>query len=333
MVKIFYISQKYEKLNLVYSIIIPVYNRPDELDELLQSLTQQTYSENFEVIVIEDGSILKSDKIVASYSKKLDIKYYFKENSGAGDSRNYGMERADGNYYIIFDSDCIIPFHYLDVVDNKLSKNYTDAFGGADSAHKSFSNLQKAINYSMTSFLTTGGIRGNKKSVNKFQPRSFNFGLSKKAFEDTGGFGDLKIGEDIALTLSLWEKKFKTQFIENAFVYHKRRTSLLQFYKQTYAFGLARPSLNKMFPGTAKITYWFPSVFLIAILGSLLLNIYGVDMLSKAFAIYFIALILDSMIKNKNLIVACLSLITSVIQFTGYGLGFIRGLTKAKFQL
>ena len=315
-------------MELNFSLIIPVYNRPNEIDELLQSLTRQTYSENFEVIVVEDGSTLKSDDIVSRYSEQLNIKYYFKENSGAGASRNYGMERAKGNYYIIFDSDCIIPSRYLEVVDNQLSQNYTDAYGGADNAHESFSNLQKAINYSMTSFLTTGGIRGQKKSVNKFQPRSFNFGISKEAFKSTGGFSDLKIGEDIALTLSLWEKNFETQFIEFAFVYHKRRTSLNQFYKQTYAFGKARPSLNKMFPGTAKITYWFPSVFIIAILVSLLLIFFGIYILSLVFAIYFLALIIDSLIKNKNLNVACLSLVTTVIQFLGYGLGFIKGIVN-----
>ncbi len=298
------------------------------MDELLQSLTEQSYLKSFEIIVVEDGSTLKSDTVVERYSELLNIKYFYKENSGAGASRNYGMQYANGNYFIIFDSDCIIPVQYLEVVDRQLSLKYSDAYGGADCAHESFTNLQKAINYSMTSFLTTGGIRGRKKSVNKFQPRSFNFGMSKRAFEDTGGFSDLKIGEDIALTLSLWAQKFETQFIENAFVYHKRRTSLFQFFKQTYAFGKARPSLNKMFPGTAKITYWFPTLFISTFLISLLLFAVGIKIFSLVFAIYFLLLLLDSFIKNKNLLVGFLSLGTTITQFTGYGLGFIRGLFK-----
>jgi glycosyltransferase involved in cell wall biosynthesis len=315
-------------LKLDFSIIIPVYNRPDELNELLDSLTRQTYSEKFEVIVVEDGSTLKSDAIVNDYAGQLDIKYHFKENSGAGASRNYGMKRAQGNYFVIFDSDCLIPSHYLTVVDKQLKKNFTDAYGGADKAHPSFSNLQKAINYSMTSFLTTGGIRGNKKSVNKFQPRSFNCGISKEAFQSTGGFSDMKIGEDIALTLSLWGKNYATQFIENAFVYHKRRTSLPQFYNQTLAFGKARPGLNRMFPGTARITYWFPSIFMIVFLSSIFLNFLGNGFMSLLFAIYFFALLVDAFIRNKNLPVAILSLVTTVVQFAGYGLGFLRGIMR-----
>jgi len=232
-------------MELQFSIIIPVYNRPQEMDELLQSLAKQTYAANFEVIVIEDGSTLKSDKVVLKYTSLLSVKYHFKENSGAGDSRNVGMQLASGNYFIIFDSDCIIPPHYLTSVAKMLVKNYTDAYGGADKAHKSFTTIQKAINYSMTSFLTTGGIRGNKKAVNKFQPRSFNLGISKKAFEITKGFSKMKVGEDIDLTFRLWKNNFKTQFIEEAYVYHKRRATFSQFFKQTFAFGTVRPLLNK----------------------------------------------------------------------------------------
>ena len=236
------------------------------MDELLQSLSVQTYSNKFEVIVVEDGSVIDSKKVVEQYFEKLDIKYLLKNNSGAGASRNFGMQNATGNYFIIFDSDCIIPSHYLEEVERALNFNYTDAYGGADTAHKSFTNIQKAINYSMTSLLTTGGIRGNKKVLNKFQPRSFNMGISKEAFEITKGFSEMKIGEDIDLTFKLWNYKFDTQFIQNAFVYHKRRVTFKQFFKQTFAFGQGRPFLNKKYPGSAKITYWFPTVFVLSFL-------------------------------------------------------------------
>lgn len=317
-------------MELQFSIIIPVYNRPQEIDELLASLTRQTDVKNFEVIIVEDGSTEKSDKIILKYKKILNINYFFKNNSGAGASRNFGMQKATGNYFIIFDSDCIIPSHYLKEVADALDKNYTDAYGGADAAHHSFTIIQKAINYSMTSFLTTGGIRGSKKSVDKFQPRSFNFGISKKAFDKTKGFSDMKIGEDIDLTFRLWQNNFKTQFIEKAFVYHKRRTTFQQFFKQTFSFGKARPFLNKKYPKTAKITYWFPTVFIVFFLFSIISFLLGIKIFLGLFSAYFFLILVDSFIKNKKISVAVLSIFTTLIQFTGYGLGFVKGLCSFK---
>ncbi len=317
-------------MELQFSIIVPVYNRPQEIDELLQSLTTQSYQKRFEVIVIEDGSTIKAEEIVKNYSKDLNLKYFFKENSGAGASRNYGMQQASGNYFIIFDSDCIIPSKYLVEVEKALSKNYTDAFGGADAAHDSFTTIQKAINYSMTSFFTTGGIRGSKKAVNKFQPRSFNLGISKKAFDKTQGFNRMKIGEDIDLTFRLWEHNFETQFIENAFVYHKRRTTFRQFFKQTFAFGKGRPFLNRKYPETAKITYWFPTLFILTFIFSILLLLINIKIAALAFAVYFIIVFLDSLLKNKNIKVAIFSVLTTLIQFLGYGFGFLKGLSKTE---
>jgi len=317
-------------VKLHFSIIIPVYNRPQEIDELLLSLTKQTYSSSFEVVIIEDGSELKADKIVSKYTGKLNINYFFKNNSGAGASRNFGMERATGNYFIIFDSDCIIPPSYLVEVEKALSLKYTDAYGGADAAHESFTALQKAINYSMTSFFTTGGIRGSKKAVGKFQPRSFNLGISKKAFEATNGFSDMKIGEDIDLTFRLWEHNFETQFIENAFVYHKRRSTIKQFFKQTFAFGKGRPYLNREFPKTAKITYWFPTLFVLGFIMAIVFLLFGIKIFALFIAFYFTVLFFDSLIKNKNILIAFLSVLTTVIQFTGYGLGFVKGLFSNK---
>ena len=313
-------------MQLIFSIIIPVYNRPDEIDELLDSLTKQSYTKTFEVIIVEDGSSKKSDKIVEKYAKQLSIHYIFKQNSGAGESRNVGMSQAAGNYFIIFDSDCIIPENYLTEVENALALNYTDAYGGADAAHPSFTNLQKAINFSMTSFFTTGGIRGSKKSITKFQPRSFNFGISKNAFEKTGGFNNLKIGEDIDLTFRLWQENFETQFIKMAFVYHKRRTSLRQFFKQTFAFGKGRPFLNKKFPSTSKITYWFPSIFVLFFLVAIFLSFFGILVGIKVLSIYLSLLFITSLLQNKNVEVAIVSVITTLVQFFGYGLGFLKGI-------
>ncbi|SFS75363.1 glycosyltransferase [Lutibacter maritimus] len=315
-------------MELHFSIIIPVYNRPQEIEELLASLSKQTYSKGFEIIVVEDGSENTSKEIVENFSNKLTIQYFLKNNTGAGASRNFGMQHAMGNYFIIFDSDCVIPPNYLVEVENALTKNFTDAFGGADAAHTSFTDIQKAINYSMTSFFTTGGIRGNKKAVDKFQPRSFNLGISKKAFEVTNGFSKMKIGEDIDLTFRLWEHNFETQFIENAFVYHKRRATFQQFFKQTFAFGKGRPFLNKKYPGTAKITYWFPSIFIVGFLFSVLIYIFNFPYFIWFYAVYFIIIFVDSILKNKSIKVAFLSILTTLIQFTGYGFGFLKGIVS-----
>jgi len=311
------------KLALKFSIIVPVYNRPKEIDELLESLTKQDFPDDFEVLIIEDGSIEKSESIVEKYKSQLDLKYYFKENTGAGASRNFGMQQALGNYCIILDSDVLVPKQYLSEVSKALSENYTDAFGGPDAAHESFTPLQKAINYSMTAVLTTGGIRGKKKAVGKFQPRSFNLGLSKKAFELTKGFSNLKVGEDIDLTFRLWETNMETQLIENAFVYHKRRSSIKQFFKQTFAFGTARPQLNKRYPETAKLTYWFPSLFIMGVDISVIAAIFGIWQFLAFYGVYFFFIFIDSLFQNKSVIVAFLSIITTFTQHLGYGLGFL----------
>ncbi|GAB7257660.1 glycosyltransferase family 2 protein [Polaribacter sp. OB-PA-B3] len=314
-------------MNLNFSIIVPVYNRPKEVDELLESLTKQDFSNNFEILIIEDGSTEKSEQIVEKYTNQLDLKYYFKENSGAGASRNFGMQKATGNYFIILDSDVIVPKSYLTAVKKALESNFTDAFGGPDAAHESFTDVQKAINYSMTSVLTTGGIRGKKKSVGKFQPRSFNLGLSKKAFEITQGFSKMKNGEDIDLTFRLWDNGFETQLIENAFVYHKRRSTISQFFNQTFGFGTARPILNKKYPKTAKITYWFPSVFIIGLDVSIIAIFFGYPQLLYFYSLYLGILFLDSLFQSKSIKVAFLSIVTSFTQFYGYGSGFL----KSKF--
>ncbi|WP_299120767.1 glycosyltransferase [uncultured Tenacibaculum sp.] len=311
-------------MKLKFSIIVPVYNRPKEIDELLESLTKQDFQHNFEVLIIEDGSDNSSETIVDSYKEKLNLHYFFKENSGAGASRNYGMEKASGNYFLILDSDVIVPHQYLSEVHQRLEEKYTDAFGGPDAAHESFTTLQKAINYSMTSILTTGGIRGKKKGVGKFQPRSFNFGLSKKAFLTTKGFSKMKTGEDIDLSFRLWEEGFETQLIETAYVYHKRRSTIKQFFKQTFSFGTARPILNKKYPETAKITFWFPSLFIIGLDIAIIAALFGIWQFLAFYGVYFTFLFIDSLFQNKSLKVAFFSVITTLTQFYGYGLGFLQ---------
>jgi glycosyltransferase involved in cell wall biosynthesis len=313
-------------LKVSFSIIVPVYNRPNEIDELLESLTKQDFSDDFEVLIIEDGSTIKSDTIVEKYKykSKLNIKYFFKENTGAGASRNFGMQRASGNYFIILDSDVIVPLQYLSEVKKALENHFTDAFGGPDAAHESFTPFQKAINYSMTSVLTTGGIRGKKQAIGKFQLRSFNLGMSQKAFNEINGFSKMKNGEDIDLTFRVWKAGFETQLIKKAYVYHKRRSTIKQFFKQTFGFGTARPKLNKMYPKTGKLTYWFPSLFIIGFDVSIILAIFGLNQLLYLYGFYFLLIFLDSLFQNKNVCVAFLSIVTSFTQFLGYGLGFLQ---------
>ncbi|WP_136481410.1 glycosyltransferase [Cognatitamlana onchidii] len=311
-------------MSLQFSFIIPVYNRPDEIQELLQSFMGLEGGFKYEIVIVEDGSIKSSKEVVNAFSERLSISYYYKENTGPGDSRNYGMEKAKGNYYIILDSDCILPKEYLSEVSASLKKNYVDCFGGPDAAHESFTNLQKAINFSMTSVLTTGGIRGGKKSIDKFQPRSFNMGLSKKAFEASKGFGRIHPGEDPDLSIRLWNLGFKTKLIPKAFVYHKRRISWSTFYKQVNKFGMVRPILNMWHPATKKLTYWFPSIFMLGLMVSILLALVGFSWLFMAYILYFIIAVFLALISTKNIVVAMLAIPAILVQFIGYGYGFLK---------
>ena len=306
-----------------YSFIIPVYNRPYEIQELLESFVGLDGNIPFEVLIIEDGSTIKSEDVVDEYKSLLDIKYFFKQNSGPGPSRNYGMQLARGNYFIILDSDCILPPQYLTEVEKSLNENYLDCFGGPDAAHESFTALQKAINYTMTSFLTTGGIRGRKASVQAFEPRSFNMGISKQAFEKSGGFGKIHPGEDPDLSQRLKKLGFKTGLIEKAFVYHKRRISWEKFYIQVKKFGMVRPILTKWHPHSAKITFWFPAVFLFYSLVSIVLFIVGIWQLFFLLLFYLFLIWIDSSIKNKSLYIGLLSVYATFIQFFGYGIAFL----------
>jgi glycosyltransferase involved in cell wall biosynthesis len=313
---------------MLFSLIIPVYNRPEEVDELLESLSQSDYNEIFEIVIIEDGSTVRCQDVAQKYGDKLDISYYYKENSGPGDSRNYGMKKARGDYFIIFDSDCIIPKHYLSEVDAALKQNYVDCFGGPDKALDSFSDIQKAINFAMTSFLTTGGIRGGSEKIDKFQPRSFNMGLSRKAFEASKGFGNIHPGEDPDLSIRLWNLGFETKLFPKAFVYHKRRIDWDKFSVQVNKFGKARPILNSWYPKYNKITFFFPTFFLIGFVLAIVLLIFNQDLLLKFYFGYFLVLFLVSTYQNKSLKIGYLSLIAVWKQFYGYGKGFLESFIK-----
>ncbi len=311
-----------------FSIIIPVYNRPDEIKELLDSLVLSSYTKPFEVVIIEDGSTEKADTVVAQYANKLNITYFFKENSGPGDSRNFGMKKAKGDYFIIFDSDCIIPATYLNEVELELTRHYVDCFGGPDKALPSFSSIQKAINFAMTSFLTTGGIRGGSEKLNKFQPRSFNMGISKKAFEASNGFGVIHPGEDPDLSIRLWKLGFKTRLFSNAFVYHKRRINWEKFSIQVAKFGKARPILNHWHPSYGKFTFWLPSLFVIGLFASFLSLLLLFDWPLKLYFLYFVVIFVVSSIQNKNPLIGFYSMIAVWKQFTGYGIGFLESYFK-----
>ncbi|GGK15282.1 glycosyl transferase family 2 [Yeosuana aromativorans] len=311
-------------MQLQFSFIIPVYNRPDEIHELLQSFTEMKTDENYEIVIVEDGSTIPSKDVVEGFKSSLNISYFFKKNSGPGDSRNFGMKHAKGNYFIILDSDCILPSNYLQEVSKSLKLEYVDCYGGPDAAHESFSNLQKAINFSMTSFITTGGIRGNKNSVDQFQPRSFNMGISKKAFEASHGFGTIHPGEDPDLSIRLWKLGFKTKLIPEAYVFHKRRISWSKFYKQVNKFGMVRPILNHWHPTTKKITYWFPTVFCLGFLLAVCLYFVSIHWLLLVYILYFILAFLIALWSVKNVSVALLSILAIGVQFFGYGYGFLK---------
>ncbi|MBQ2779434.1 MAG: glycosyltransferase [Bacteroidaceae bacterium] len=306
---------------LLYSIIIPVYNRPGEIQELLESLSAQTVKP-FELLIIEDGSKERCDHLLDRYRSSFTIHYYYKPNSGRSDTRNYGMERATGDYLLFFDSDVILPPFYFERLQAAMEAEYCDCFGGPDAADASFSDIQKAVNHSMTGFWTTGGIRGGKVVAEKFCPRTFNMGLSRAVYERVGGFEDM-MGEDIDLSIRIREAGFKTRLIREAFVYHKRRVDLTRFFKQVNNFGQARIWLHIKHPGSLKIVHTLPALMLIA--GALLLMasiLYPWLLLLPA--AYLLLIFFDSLLKNKSLKVAAYSVVTAIVQISGYGTGFLK---------
>ncbi|MDY8138262.1 glycosyltransferase [Aquimarina sp. 2201CG5-10] len=311
-------------MKIDFSFIIPVYNRPNEIKELLESMKAMDYQEAYEIVIVEDGSSETSENVIASFRDSLHISYYKKNNTGPGDSRNYGMRKAQNNYFIILDSDVILPEDYLSKVKKFLSDNYVHCFGGPDDAHKDFSNLQKAISFSMTSYLTTGGIRGRKNTLGKFQPRSFNMGLSREAFLASQGFGNIHPGEDPDLTIRLWGLGYDTALIPDAKVFHKRRISWDKFYTQVNKFGLVRPILNLWHPETAKITYWFPTMFLVYTVFSWVAIFFGYWYFAAFWSLYLVVIFLGASWMYKNIAIGIQSVIAVLIQFYGYGKGFLK---------
>lgn len=303
-----------------FSIIIPVYNRPDEVAELLESLTQQSYR-NYEIIIVEDGSSVPCEAVVKAYADRLPVTYYTKLNSGPGQTRNYGAERAKGEYLLIWDSDILIPQGYFEAIETFLQTNPVDAFGGPDRAHESFTDVQKAINYSMTSFFTTGGIRGGKKKLDKFFPRSFNMGIRREVYTQLGGFRAMRFGEDVDFSYRIVEAGYKTALIPDAFVYHKRRTDFRKFFRQVHNSGIARINLSILHPGTLKLVHTLPALFTLAVIPFLPLM-----------PLYALMVLVDAAIQNKSLKIGALSVVAAFTQLIGYGTGFI-GATFRRYVL
>ena len=325
-----------------YSIIVPVYNRPDEVDELLESLSNQTHRD-FEVIIVEDGSVKTCKDVCDKYADILVLYYYAKENSGPGQSRNYGAERANGDYLLILDSDVVLPEGYLQAVEDALRQNPVEAFGGPDAAHPSFTPVQKAISYSMTSFFTTGGIRGGKAKLDKFYPRSFNMGIRRDVYLQLGGFSKMRFGEDIDFSYRIVEAGYRPQLFPEAWVWHKRRTDFRKFFRQVYNSGIARINLEKRHPGTMKLVHLLPTVFTIGVIALILISAVGRALMYyvdrdqfywMCFApwipiiLYSLLICIDSTIKNRSLRVGILSVPAAFVQLMGYGLGFIESWWK-----
>lgn len=306
---------------LQFSIIVPVVNRPNEIEELLESLSQQT-DRVFETLIMEGPSEQTSDESCKKYSSVLDIKHIKNQIQSRSMRRNLGIETAAGNYLLLFDSDCILPPQYIETLRDCLTRSYVDCFGGPDNAHESFSALQKAVNYSMTSIFTTGGIRGATDKIDKYLPRAFNMGFSKKVYETVGGYDEI-IGEDIDLSMRIKEAGFSVRLIKEAFVYHKRRLSLKKFFRQTYTFGRARIVFSRRHKNSLKILHLLPACFTA---GNVLLLLAGLIFCNLWFLtpilVYVCAIFVDSLRKNRKLSISLLSILTSYIQLFGYGLGF-----------
>jgi GT2 family glycosyltransferase len=329
-----------------YSVIVPVYNRPDEVAELLESLSVQT-CKDFEVVIVEDGSKISCKDVCDKYAGILDLHYYYKENSGPGQSRNYGVERARGEYVIILDSDVVLPVGYLAAVDSSIIQHPSDvghqtsipdAFGGPDAAHASFTDVQKAISYAMTSFFTTGGIRGGKKQLDKFYPRSFNLGIRREAYLKLGGFSQTRFskmslyGEDIDFSLRIFRAGYTCRLFPDAWVWHKRRTDFRRFWRQVYNSGYARVNLWRMYPEALKPVHALPSVFTLGCAGLVLLAPFTCGLSLALLLLYALLILVDSSIQSRSLKVGFLAVAAVFVQLIGYGIGFLESLFSGKLR-
>lgn len=304
-----------------FSIIVPVYNRIDEVRDLLESLDAQQ-TRNFEVVLVEDGSSEPCRDVAEEYAGRIPVKYFFKDNEGRSIARNHGMKRAEGDYFVFFDSDCVIPPDYFTILTASLDKQPLDCFGGPDAAHESFSDVQKAINYTMTSFLTTGGIRGGKIRLEKFVPRTFNMGYSRRVFERVGGFREM-FSEDIDMSTRIRNAGFSIRLFRSVVVYHKRRVDLKKFWRQVHVFGMSRITLQLLYPGSMKIVHWLPALFVIFTLVMVAGAFFWKWMLVPL-AVYLLAVWICGIVATKSLKIGSLGVVTSLVQLCGYGTGFIR---------
>ncbi len=325
-----------------YSVIVPVFNRPDEVEELLGSLTRQSFTD-FEVIVVEDGSQVTCRDVCDRYKERLRLSYYEKPNSGPGQTRNYGAERAQGEYLIILDSDVVLPDGYLDAVEKELEAEPCDAFGGADASHPSFTPVQKAISYSMTSFFTTGGIRGGKKKLDRFYPRSYNMGIRRDVYMRLGGFSPMRFGEDIDFSYRIIEAGCTSRLFPDAWVWHKRRTDLRKFFRQVYNSGIARINLEKRHPGTMKLVHLLPMVFTVGVVVLAIISAVGgmamyysdehkwavLSFVPRVpIYVYSLLILIDSSVRNRSLKIGVISVAAAFVQLMGYGCGFLEAWWK-----
>lgn len=323
--------------DMTYSVLIPVYNRPDEVRELLESLAGQRFTD-FEVIVVDDGSTRPCADVVRAYAGRLDVRYFAKPNSGPGPTRNYAAARAQGTYLLILDSDVVLPPDYLQHIQEELQQAPCDAFGGPDRAHPDFTPVQKAINYAMTSFFTTGGIRGGKHKLDKFYPRSFNMGMRRDVFSALGGFSDMRFGEDIDLSTRLIRGGYVSRLMPEAWVWHKRRVDFRKFFRQVHNSGIARIHLTLRHPGTLKLVHLLPAVFtvgcallvVLAVTGLVLWAagnpVGGVLATAGVAPLLLFALLIgaDAAWRNRSLRIGLIAVAASYVQLLGYGSGFLR---------
>lgn len=304
-----------------FSIIVPVYNRPDEINDLLKSLDQQT-DKDFEIVIVEDGSTVRCGKQCESFKKSIRIKYFYKDNEGRSIARNYGMDRADGDFFIFVDYDCILPPDYIASLKKAIAEKPADCFGGPDAAHESFSDTQKAINYAMTSFLTTGGIRGGKMSMEKFTPRTFNMGFSRKVWEKVGGFREM-FSEDIDMSTRIRLAGFSITLYPDVAVFHKRRVNFKKFWRQVHVFGMSRITLQLLYPGSMKAVHWLPALFVVGAL-AMLIGACFCKWLILPLIIYILALWIWGIISTRSLKIGTMGVGAAMVQLSGYGTGFIR---------
>ena len=308
-----------------FSVIVPVYNRIGEVEDLLKSLAEQS-CKDFEVVLVEDGSTERCDQVARKYAEKVDVKYFYKENEGRSIARNYGLERAQGDYFVFFDSDCVIPPDYFATLSRCLDENPLDCFGGPDAAHDSFTDMQKAINFSMTAFLTTGGIRGGRVQLEKFVPRTFNMGYSRKVWEIVGGFREM-FSEDIDMSTRLRKAGFSIGLVREAYVYHKRRVNLRLFARQIYVFGMSRITLYLLYPESLKVVHWLPALFVLGTTAMILLSIFWNVWAIAPLVAYLLALFATALASTRSLKIACMGVVAAIVQLGGYGIGFLKAFT------